>query len=66
MRGRVESDIELLVLLVKIVRGFFQTDDLKVGVDQVVVLLAKLLVLLDELYSGASCTRPLDQLPKVL
>ena len=51
MRGRVEGDIELLVLLVKIVRGFFQTDDLKVGVDKVVVLLAKLLVLLDELYN---------------
>ena len=50
MRGRVEGDIELLVLLVKIVRGFFQTYDLKVGVDQVVVLLAKLLVFLDELY----------------
>ena len=51
MRGRVEGDIELLVLLVKIVRGFFQTYDLKVGVDQVVVLLAKLLVFLDELYN---------------
>ena len=51
MRSRVEGDIELLVLLVKIVRGFFQTYDLKVGVDQVVVLLAKLLVLLDELYN---------------